>query len=140
MKNILILNGPNLNLLGRREPDIYGSRTFEAFFQELQQAFPDTNLIYAQSNHEGSLVDILHEQGFSCDGIVCNAGAYTHTSVALRDAIAAIPAPVIEVHISNVYQREEFRHHSYLAPVCRGVIAGLGLQGYALAVRALLAS
>lgn len=138
MKKILILNGPNLNLLGRREPDIYGRQTFDDYLAELREAFADIQLDYVQSNHEGTLVDHLHEYGFSHDGIVCNAGAYTHTSVAMRDAIAAIPATVIEVHISNVYQREEFRHHSYLAPVCQGVIAGLGLAGYALAIRALL--
>lgn len=140
MKKILIINGPNLNLLGRREPEVYGRHTFDDYLIELRAEFTDIQLDYVQSNHEGTLVDHFHEYGFTYDGIVCNAGAYTHTSVALRDAIAAIPAPVVEVHISNVYQREEFRHHSYLAPVCRGVIAGLGLTGYALAIRALLAS
>lgn len=140
MKKILILNGPNLNLLGRREPEVYGHRTFDDYLVELRTEFAGIQLDYQQSNHEGTLVDHIQDYGFTHQGIVCNAGAYTHTSVALRDAIAAIPPPVIEVHISNVYQREKFRHHSYLAPVCRGVIAGLGLGGYALAVRALLSS
>ena len=136
--HIVIINGPNLNLLGKREPGIYGSMSFEAYFKSLQAVFPEHELTYFQSNHEGAIIDELHAQGFSCDGVVLNAGAYTHTSVAIADAIAAIEAPVIEVHISNVYRREPFRHHSYLAPNCRGVIAGLGLKGYELAVRALL--
>ncbi len=136
--HIVIINGPNLNLLGKREPGIYGSTSFEAYFKSLQAVFPEHELTYFQSNHEGAIIDELHAQGFSCDGVVLNAGAYTHTSVAIADAIAAIEAPVIEVHISNVYRREPFRHHSYLAPNCRGVIAGLGLKGYELAVRALL--
>jgi 3-dehydroquinate dehydratase-2 len=135
---IFILNGPNLNLLGKREPEIYGSKSFEQYFAELELQFPEHKLIYYQSNHEGALLDKLHEVGFSCDGIVFNAGAYTHTSVALGDAIAAIPAPVIEVHISNVHQREAFRHHSFLSAHCAGVIVGVGLNGYALGVRALI--
>lgn len=135
---ILILNGPNLNLLGKREPEIYGSRSFEAYFSELQAQFPSHELEYYQSNHEGALLEKLHEVGFSYDGIVFNAGAFTHTSVALGDAVAGISAPVIEVHISNVHQREAFRHHSYLSAYCAGVIVGLGLQGYALGVRALI--
>lgn len=136
--HILILNGPNLNLLGKREPDIYGTTPFEAYFEELQAAFPAHELEYFQSNHEGALVDKLQAVGFSYDGIVMNAGAYTHTSVALGDAIAAIETPVIEVHISNVHQREAFRHHSYLSAHCAGIIIGLGLRGYALAVQALI--
>ncbi len=131
---ILIINGPNLNLLGKREPEIYGSRTFEQFLDDLRTRFPDIELDYFQSNHEGALLDRLQEAGFSTDGIVLNAGAYTHTSIALADAISAIPAPVIEVHISNIYKREAFRHHSYLSAVCVGSIAGLGLDGYRLAV------
>ncbi len=136
--HILILNGPNLNLLGKREPGVYGKVSFEAYLEGLRAAFPDHKLEYFQSNHEGALVDKLHEAGFSCDGIVLNAGAYTHTSVALGDAIAAIESPVIEVHISNVHQREVFRHHSYLSAHCSGIIIGLGLRGYALAIRALI--
>jgi 3-dehydroquinate dehydratase II len=131
---ILILNGPNLNLLGKREPDVYGSRSFEDYFAELQLLFPEIQLEYFQSNHEGALIDKLHEIGFSADGIVLNAGAYTHTSVALADAIGAITTPVIEVHISNVHKREAFRHHSFIAPKCAGSIVGLGLEGYRLAV------
>jgi 3-dehydroquinate dehydratase-2 len=137
-KQILILNGPNLNLLGRREPEIYGSASFEDFFATLRAQFPEVDLHYFQSNHEGALLDKLHEVGFSYGGIVFNAGAYTHTSVALADALGAIPAPVIEVHISNVHRREAFRHHSYLSAKAAGVIVGLGLKGYELAVRALL--
>lgn len=131
---ILLINGPNLNLLGRREPEIYGQRSFEDFFAALEQQFAGHEMVYFQSNHEGLLIDKLHELGFSVDGIVLNAGALTHTSIALADAVAAIPAPVIEVHISNVQQREAFRHHSYLAAKCVGSIVGLGLEGYRLAV------
>ncbi len=131
---ILVINGPNLNLLGKREPDIYGSRTFEDFFQEMKTQFPQIELEYFQSNHEGALLDKLHEAGFVADGIVLNAGAFTHTSIALADAVGAITAPVIEVHISNVHQREAFRHHSYLSAKCVGSIVGLGLEGYRLAV------
>lgn len=138
MKKILILNGPNLNLLGKREPEVYGSKSFEDHFRELQMSFTDHSLAYFQSNHEGALVDKLHEVGFSFDGIVFNAGAYTHTSIALADAISAIETPVVEVHISNVHRREAFRHHSYLSPNCAGVIVGFGLKGYELAVRALI--
>lgn len=131
---ILLLNGPNLNLLGTREPEIYGNKSFDAFFQELQASLPEVELEYFQSNHEGALLDKLHEAGFSFDGIVFNAGALTHTSVALADAIAAISTPVIEVHISNVHRREPFRHHSFLSAHCVGSIVGLGLEGYRLAV------
>lgn len=131
---LIIINGPNLNLLGKREPEIYGTATFEDFLAGLRQAYPAVEIEYFQSNHEGALVDKLHETGFTADGIIINAGAYTHTSVAIADAIAAIPAKVIEVHISNIYARETFRHHSYLAPQCVGSIVGLGLEGYRLAL------
>ena len=138
MKKIQIINGPNLNLLGRREPGIYGSRSFEDYLTELRAKYPDVQLDYYQSNHEGDLIDCIHRCGFEADGIVLNAGAYTHTSVALRDALSAVPAPAVEVHISNVHQREEFRHHSLISAVCRGVICGFGLDSYRLAVEALL--
>jgi len=131
---ILIINGPNLNLLGKREPEIYGHRSFEQFLEELCGQYPDVELDYFQSNHEGALIDRIQETGFSTDGIVLNAGAFTHTSIALADAVAAITTPVIEVHISNVHKRESFRHHSYLSPKCVGSIVGLGLDGYRLAV------
>ncbi len=131
---IQIINGPNLNLLGKREKDIYGNQNFESFFSSLQERFPQTDLTYFQSNHEGEIVDRIQEIGFSFDGIVLNGGAYTHTSVAIRDAIAAVTTPVIEVHISNVHAREKFRHNSYLSGVCRGIIVGLGLDGYRLAI------
>lgn len=138
MKNstphIAILNGPNLNLLGRREPEIYGAQRFEDYFESLREWFPDVVLTCFQSNHEGAIVDELQRIGFSVDGIVLNAGAYTHTSIAIADTIGAISAPVIEVHISNVYGREAYRHHSFLSPKCKGVIAGLGLEGYRFAV------
>lgn len=132
---IMIINGPNLNLLGKREPGIYGAQSFEEFLEILKQSFPQLQLNYFQSNKEGDLVDKLHEIGFSFDGIVLNAAAYTHTSVALADAIAAIETPVVEVHISNVHKREAFRHHSYLSPVCAGVIVGFGLESYRLALQ-----
>lgn len=135
---ILIINGPNLNLLGKREPEVYGSTTFENYFGELKSKFGSLELEYYQSNVEGELIDKIHEVGFSYDGIVINAGAYTHTSVALRDAIAGIETPVIEVHISNTHQREEFRHHSYISPVCKGVILGFGLDSYRLALESFL--
>ena len=135
MKKILILNGPNLNLLGRREPGIYGARGFEDYFEELKQRFADVaELSYFQSNHEGDLLDKLHEVGFSYDGVVLNAGAYAHTSIALQDAIRGIQTPVVEVHISNVHQREEFRHRSLISCACRGVICGFGLDSYRLAI------
>ena len=130
----IVINGPNLNLLGVREPTIYGSEGFDSYFAELQRQFPDVTLDYFQSNHEGELVSKLQEVGFSYDGIVLNAAAYTHTSVAIADAVAAITAPVVEVHISNVYAREPFRHHSYLSPHAAGVIVGCGLDGYRLGV------
>lgn len=135
--NIIIINGPNLNLLGRREPSIYGEDTFEDFLLHLRGLFVDADveIHYFQSNHEGQLIDKLQEVGFTYDGIILNAGAYTHTSIAIADAIAAIESPVIEVHISNVHKREAFRHHSYISAVSEGVIVGLGLRGYELAVQ-----
>lgn len=136
MKKIFIINGPNLNLLGRREPDIYGRQSFEEYFELLKEKLDgEAELHYFQSNHEGELIDKLHEIGFAADGIVLNAGAYTHTSVALADAVAAVASPVVEVHISNVHARETFRHHSFLSAVCEGSIVGLGLAGYELAVQ-----
>ena len=135
---ILIINGPNLNLLGKREKSIYGDSSFETFFAQLKERFKSEELIYFQTNSEGALLDKIHEVGFSFDGIVLNAGAYTHTSIALADAIAAITSPVVEVHISNVHAREEFRHHSHISRVCKGIIIGCGLEGYALAVQYLL--
>lgn len=131
---VLILNGPNLNLLGKREPEIYGKQSFEDFFETLKTNFPNLELTYLQSNSEGTLIDIIQEYGFKVDGIVFNAGAYTHTSIALADAISAISTPVVEVHISNTHAREAFRKNSYLTPVCKGSILGLGLQSYTLAL------
>lgn len=131
---VIIINGPNLNLLGVREKSIYGSESFEDYFQKLTLKFPDIQLEYFQSNHEGALIDKLHAVGFECDGIVLNAGGLTHTSVALADAIAAITTPTLEVHISNIHAREAFRHHSYLTKNCVGIIAGLGLRGYELGI------
>lgn len=158
---ILIINGPNLNLLGRREPGIYGAQTFESYLEVLRASHPTVEIDYYQSNHEGDIVDRLHTAGFGAfsnlsglelvpeteealdaqrvDGIILNAGAYTHTSVAIHDAIKAIPTPVIEVHISNVHQREEFRHHSYISPAAAGIIVGFGIDGYRLALEGLLA-
>lgn len=137
MKKITIINGPNLNLLGSRETGIYGERNFESYLMELRSRYADVEIGYYQSNVEGEIINAL-QAATAYDGIVLNAGGYTHTSVSIRDAIAAIAAPVVEVHISNIYAREEFRHHSLLSPVCRGVIAGLGLDGYRLALEALL--
>ncbi len=134
---ILIVNGPNLNLLGQREPGIYGTSSFEDYLPSLRQRFPDVELDYYQSNVEGELINRMQQDGFSVDGIVLNAGAYTHTSIALHDCIRSLKSPVIEVHISNVHQREEFRHHSFLSPACRGVICGFGLDSYRLAIEAL---
>ena len=133
--DILIINGPNLNLLGRREPGIYGNRSFEDFFPELEEAFPKLKLAHFQSNHEGALIDKLHEVGFSHHGIVLNAGGYTHTSVALADAVAAIATPVVEVHLSNLAAREDFRQKSLLGRHCAGCISGFGLESYRLAVQ-----
>lgn len=137
---ILIINGPNLNLLGRREPGIYGSESMESCLRSLRGLYPDIAIEYFQSNHEGCIIDEIHRCGYpekSCDGIVLNAGAYTHTSLAIADAISAVDVPVIEVHISNVAARETVRHTSLIAPACRGVIAGFGLDSYRLAVEAL---
>lgn len=135
---IAIINGPNLNLLGVREPSIYGNEGFENFLKTLQAKFCDEiEISYFQSNHEGAIIDELHRIGFSYDGIVLNAGAYTHTSIAIADAISAITTSVVEVHISNVHKREEFRHHSMISGVCLGVIAGFGLDSYRLAIEAL---
>ena len=135
---IQIINGPNLNLLGIREKSIYGNTGFESYLEDLRKQYPDIQLDYYQSNVEGELINKLHEIGFSYDGVVLNAGAYTHTSVAIADAIAAVTTPVIEVHISNVYKREEFRHHSMLAASCKGVIAGFGLESYRLGVESFI--
>ena len=138
MKKFIIINGPNLNLLGKRQPEIYGNITFEDFFKELKSSFESIQLEYYQSNVEGDLVNKLQEVGFSYTGIVFNAGGYTHTSVAIADAVASLDSPTIEVHISNVYAREEFRRQSLMAANCKGVIAGFGLNSYKLAVEALL--
>jgi 3-dehydroquinate dehydratase-2 len=132
--NIQIINGPNLNLLGKRETSIYGSESFENYFSQLQKRFEKMSLHYFQSNVEGEIVNKLHEIGFSFDGIVLNAGAYTHTSIAIHDAIGGIKTPVVEVHISNIYNREEFRHKSLITSKCIGLITGFGLEGYALAL------
>lgn len=134
----MIINGPNLNLLGTREPTIYGHQTMENYLVELRRAIPEVEIGYYQSNIEGQLIDELQRVGFSCDGIVINAGAYTHTSIALLDCIRSLKAPVVEVHISNVHQREEFRHHSMISAGCLGVICGFGMGSYRLAVEALL--
>lgn len=138
--NIHIINGPNLNLLGKREPEIYGSQTFEEYFELLKAEFPDHELHYFQSNHEGALIDKLQEVGFSADGIIINPGGYTHTSIALSDTVAALTTPVIEVHISNIYEREEFRHHSYIKANCKESIVGQGVDGYKQAVELLQSS
>jgi 3-dehydroquinate dehydratase-2 len=135
---LLIINGPNLNLLGIREKSVYGDRSFDSFLNELKNRYPKLEIDYFQSNTEGFLIDKIHEAGFTYDGIIINAGGYTHTSVALADAVSAINSPVIEVHISNVFKREPFRHHSFLTPVCKGVISGFGLDSYRLAIEALL--
>ena len=135
---IHIINGPNLNLLGKREPGIYGTASFEDYYKELKSKYPELKLTYFQSNVEGELIDSIQEYGFSADGIILNAGAYTHTSVGMGDAVSAITTPVVEVHISNIYAREEYRHHSFLSGKCVGVISGLGLQGYKMAINYLL--
>lgn len=134
---IQIINGPNLNLLGQREPGIYGSESFEHYLTQLRQRYPQVELDYYQSNVEGELINKMQEVGFTADGIVLNAGAYTHTSVALHDCIRSLKTPVVEVHISNIHQREEFRHHSFISAACRGVICGFGLDSYRLAIEAL---
>lgn len=134
----MIINGPNLNLLGVRQPEIYGGRTFEDYLQELRRRLSEVEIEYYQSNVEGELINKLHEVGFGYDGIVLNAGGYSHTSVAIHDAIASITTPVVEVHISNIYAREEYRRHSMLSDVCKGVICGMGLEGYRFAVESYL--
>lgn len=136
--NIQIINGPNLNLLGKREPGIYGQSAFEPFLETLRKQYPDVTIEYYQSNVEGFLIDHIQKVGFTTDGIILNAGAYTHTSVALHDCIRSVPCPVIEVHISNVHQREEFRHKSLISAACKGVIAGFGLDSYRLALEGIL--
>lgn len=135
MNKITIVNGPNLNLLGKREPGIYGSSDFESFLANLRSKYPDITILYYQSNVEGELINAIQEHGFSADGIILNPGGYTHTSVAIGDAIAAIKTPVIEVHISNVHAREEFRKLSHVSAKARGTICGLGLDGYDLAIQ-----
>ena len=137
-RRIEIINGPNLNLTGLRQPEIYGTVTMEQMVAGLRERFPQVEIGYYQSNVEGEIINRLHEVGFSADGIVLNAGGYSHTSVAIHDAIAAITSPVIEVHISNIFAREEYRRHSLLSDVCKGVICGLGLEGYRFAVESLL--
>jgi len=135
---IIIINGPNLNLLGKREPSIYGAESFEVYFETLKKKFSDIDFIYYQSNIEGEIINKIHENGFSAEGIIINAGAYTHTSVAIRDAIAGIKTSVVEVHISNTLTREDFRHKSIIGPVCRGCIMGFGLDSYRLAVQSFI--
>ena len=135
---IQIINGPNINLLGKREPSIYGGQSFDEYFEELKHFYPSVEFAYFQSNVEGEMINKIHEVGFDYDGIVLNAGAYTHTSIALQDAIRAVKTPVIEVHISNVHQREEFRHKSMISCACVGVICGFGLDSYRLGVEAFL--
>jgi 3-dehydroquinate dehydratase-2 len=135
---IAIINGPNLNLLGKREPEVYGAQSFETFLASLRERFAAVTIEYYQSNVEGELINEIQRAGFSCDGIILNPGGYTHTSVAIGDAVAAIKAPVIEVHISNVHAREEFRRHSFVSPKAAGTICGLGLEGYALALQWLM--
>ena len=138
MKKLIIINGPNLNLLGKREPTIYGNLSFTDYLEELKDKFSNVQIYYYQSNVEGELINKLHDVGFDYDGIILNAAAYTHTSVGIGDAVKAIETPVIEVHISNTYAREEFRHHSYISPVAKGVILGFGLQSYELAIQSFL--
>ncbi len=138
MKKICIINGPNLNLLGTREPGIYGNQSFDAYFSSLQEQFSEVELSYYQSNIEGELIDHLHKVGFDYDGIILNAAAYTHTSVGIGDAIKAIETPVIEVHISNTFAREDFRHQSFITPHAKGLILGFGLQSYSLAIQSFM--
>lgn len=138
MLNIMIINGPNLNLLGKREPGIYGSQSFDDYLEKLMERYQNVNISYFQSNIEGEIINTIHETGFISDGIIINAGAYTHTSLAIADAIRAIKCPVIEVHISNVHKREPERHHSFLSSACAGVILGFGMDSYRLAIEALV--
>lgn len=138
MKKIEIINGPNLNLTGRREPEVYGTATMEDCIAQLRQQFPEVEIGYYQSNVEGELIDHIQRVGFTSDGLIVNLGGYSHTSIALRDALLAVPAAKIEVHLSNIFAREDYRHHSFVSSACRGMICGLGLQGYELAIRALL--
>lgn len=138
MKRLIIINGPNLNLLGKREPEIYGDTTFVAYFEQLQEKYANIEISYFQSNIEGELINKLQEVGFDFDGIILNAAAYTHTSIGIGDAIKAIETPVVEVHISNTFSREEFRHQSYISPNAKGVILGFGLQSYDLAIQSFL--
>ncbi len=138
MKKIVIINGPNLNLTGRREPEVYGAITMEEYIDTLRKQFPEVEIAHYQSNVEGELIDEIQREGFSSDGLIVNFGGYSHTSVALRDALLAVPAPKVEVHISNIFAREDYRHHSLVTSACRGMICGLGLKGYEMALRALL--
>ncbi len=138
MKKIEIINGPNLNLTGRREPEVYGTVGVEQYLDTLRGQFPDVEIVYYQSNVEGELIDRIQRAGFEADGLIVNLGGYSHTSVALRDALLAVPAPKVEVHLSNIFAREEYRHHSLVTSACRGMVCGLGLKGYELALRALL--
>lgn len=138
MKKLIIINGPNLNLLGKREPEIYGSFSFSEFLETVREKYSNIKIDYFQSNIEGELIDKIQEVGFTYDGIVLNAAAYTHTSIGIGDAIKAIETPVIEVHISNTFSREEFRHQSYISPVAKGVILGFGLQSYELAIQSFI--
>ncbi|MGC3977134.1 MAG: type II 3-dehydroquinate dehydratase [Paludibacteraceae bacterium] len=135
MKRIVIINGPNLNLLGKREPEVYGNKSFESYFEELKNEFEDFELEYFQSNSEGNIIDKIHQTGFHFDGIILNAGAFTHTSLAIADAVRSVPAPVVEVHISNVFKRESYRHHSFLSEAAKGCIVGFGLNSYWLALQ-----
>lgn len=135
---IIIINGPNLNLLGKREPEVYGSKTFEDYFEELKSKYQNSTLEYFQSNIEGELIDKIQEVGFTYDGIILNAAAYTHTSIGIGDAVKAISTPVIEVHISNTFSREDFRHQSYISPNAKGIIIGFGLKSYELALQSFL--
>ena len=138
MKHIEIINGPNLNLTGRREPEVYGTTTMEQYLDGLRARFPEVEITYFQSNVEGELIDEIQRAGFAADGLIVNLGGYSHTSVALRDALLAVPASKVEVHLSNIFAREDYRHHSFITSACRGMVCGLGLQGYALAIEALV--
>lgn len=139
MKHIEIINGPNLNLTGRREPEVYGTITMEEYLDGLRKQFPEVEIGYYQSNVEGELIDHIQQVGFDADGLIVNFGGYSHTSVALRDALLAVSAPAVEVHLSNIFAREDYRHHSLVTSACRGMVCGLGLKGYELALQAMLA-